>query len=92
MFHPMLIYPTDLLPLKLTTIILYFPLVVIKILIVTIHTRHVYHVMISINVSDSETLSLKIHYAAVHKAPKYGAKVPTNANTPYWIPFVEITS
>ena len=60
--------------------------------IVTIHTRHVYHVMISTNVSDSETLSLKTHYVAVHKAPKYGAKVPTNANTPYQISFVEIIS
>ena len=45
---------------------------------VTVHTHHVYHVMISSNVSESETLSLKIHYVAVHKAPKYGAKVPTN--------------
>ena len=36
--------------------------------------------MISTNVSDSEPLSLKTHYVAVHKAPKYGAKVPTNAN------------
>ena len=57
---------------------------------VTIHTRHVYHAMISTNVSDSETLSLKLHYVAVHKAPKYGAKVPTNANTPYRISFVKI--
>ena len=46
--------------------------------------------MISTNVSDSETLSLKLHYVAVHKAPKYGAKVPANANTPYWISFAEI--
>jgi hypothetical protein len=46
--------------------------------------------MISTNVSDSETLSLKLHYVAVHKAPKYGAKVPTNANTPYRISFAEI--
>ena len=57
---------------------------------VTVHTHHVCHVMISSNVSESETLSLKIHYVAVHKAPKYGAKVPTNANTPYRISFVEI--
>ena len=56
---------------------------------VTIHTRHVYHALISTNVSDSETLSLKLHYVAVHKAP-YGAKVPTNANTFCWILFVEI--
>ena len=48
------------------------------------------HDMISTNVSDSETLSLKTHYVAVHKAPKYRAKVPTNANTPYRISFVEI--
>ena len=60
--------------------------------LVTIHTRHVYHVMIWTNVSDSEALSLKLHYVAVHKAPKYGAKVPTNANTPYRILFVEIIS
>ena len=31
-----------------------------------------------------------LHYVAVHKAPKYGVKVPTNANTPYRISFVEI--
>ena len=48
------------------------------------------HDMISTNVSESETLSLKLHYVAVHKAPKYGAKVPTNTNTPYRISFVEI--
>ena len=58
--------------------------------LVTVHTHHVYHVMISSNVSDSETLSLKLHYVAVHKAPKCGAKVPTNANTPYRILYVEI--
>jgi len=29
------------------------------------------HDMISTNVSESETLSLKLHYVAVHKAPKY---------------------
>ena len=57
---------------------------------VTVHTHPIYHVMISTNVSDSETLSLKTHYVAVHKAPKYRAKVPTNANTPYRISFVEI--
>ena len=50
------------------------------------------YTMISTNVSDSETLSLKLHYVAVHKAPKYGAKVPTNANTPDWVSFVEIIS
>ena len=59
-------------------------------MLVTVHTHHVYHVMISINVSDSETLLLKLHYVVVHKAPKYGAKVPTNANTPYWISLDEI--
>jgi len=48
--------------------------------------------MISSNVSESETLSLKLHYVAVHKAPKHGAKVPTNANTPYRISFVEIVT
>jgi|GEM_PF-5680232 len=53
-----------------------------KVLMDTVHTHHVYHVMISSNVSESETLSLK--------PPKYGAKVPTNANTPYRISFVEI--
>ena len=39
--------------------------------------------MISSNVSESETLSLKLHYVA---------KVPTNANNPYRISFVEIIS
>ena len=53
---------------------------------------HVHHVMISSNVSEAETLSLKLHYVAVHKASKYEAKVPTNANTPYRISFVEIIS
>ena len=48
-----------------------------KVLMDTVHTHHVYHVMISSNVSESETLSLKLHYVTVHKAPKYGAKVPT---------------
>ena len=53
------------------------------------HPNKAYN-MILTNVSESEKLSLKLHYVAVPKAPKYGAKVPTNANTPYRISFVEI--
>ena len=57
---------------------------------VTIHTHHIYRVMISTNVSEFGDAFASLHYVAVHKAPQYGAKVPTNANTPYGIPFVEI--
>ena len=43
-------------------------------------------------ISHIKTMNMnRIAYIfAVHKAPKYGAKVPANTNTPYRISFVEI--